>query len=127
MHVIDCGWVLVIQQLQDLECPSPNPSPCRPPKGPLVATHPSKGSCSGQPIIMALALPLIQGPTEVPKALLLSKGLTGQRDIPTALQHLLMPLCLPIAGLPSTILMRPSPSHWDGSYRPGALSSFKHG
>lgn len=87
-----------LQQLQDLECPSPNPSPCRPPKGPLVATHPSKGSCSGQPIIMALALPLIKGPTEVPKALLLSRALTGQPDIPTALQHLLMPLCLPIAG-----------------------------
>ena len=110
MHVIDC-WMLFTQELQDLECPSPNPSPCRPPKGLLVATHPSKGSCSGPPIIMALALPLTKGPTEVPKALLLFKALTGQPDTPMALQYLPMPLCLLIAGLPFTILMRPSPSH----------------
>ncbi len=76
---------------------------------------------------MALALPLTKGPTEVPKALLLSKALTGQLGTPTALQHLPMPLCLLIAGLPFIILMRPSPSHWDGSYRPGTLSSFTHG
>lgn len=103
--------MLFLQELQDLECPSPNPSPCRPPKGPLVATHPSKGSCSGPPIIMALALPLTKGLIEVPQALLLSKALTGQLDTPMALQHLPMPLCLLIAGLPFTILMRPSLRH----------------
>jgi len=127
MHVIDCCWMLFLQELQDLECPSPNPSPCRPPKGPLVATHPSKGSCSGPPIIMALALALTKGLIEVPQALLLSKALTGQLDTPMALQHLPMPLCLLIAGLPFTILMRPSLSHWDGSCHPGTLSSFTHG
>ena len=65
---------------------------------------------------MALALPLTKGLTEVPQALLLSKALTGQPDTLTALQHLPMPLCLPIAGLPFTILMAPSQSHWGGIY-----------
>ncbi len=70
---------------------------------------------------MAQALPLTKALTEALKALLLSRALTGQLDTPTALQHQLMPLCLPIAGLPFTIPMRSSPTHWNGPYGKGDI------